>query len=63
MDDEDIIIEEDQDDFEETGFEGEELIIEQDEADAQEENNDNEEDENSTLTFQIYHGRIRNKFD
>ena len=63
MDDEDIIIEEDQDDFEETGFEGEELIIEHDEADAQEENNDNEEDENSTLTFQIYHGRIRNKFD
>lgn len=63
MDDEDIIIEEDQDDFEETGFEGEELIIEQDEADAQEENNDNEEDENPTLTFQIYNGRIRNKFD
>ena len=56
MDDEDIIIEEDQDDFEETGFEGEELIIEQDEADAQEENNDNEEDENSTLinTEMIY---------
>lgn len=63
MNDDEIIVTEDDNDFDETGFEGEESILEEDEADAEEENNDSETDTNPTLTFQIYHGRIRNKFD
>lgn len=63
MNDDEIIVTEDGNDFDETGFEGEESILEEDEADAEEENNDSETDTNPTLTFQIYHGRIRNKFD
>ena len=63
MNDDEIVVTEDDNDFDETGFEGEESILEEDEADAEEENNDSETDTNPTLTFQIYHGRIRNKFD
>lgn len=63
MDDDEIIVTEDDEDFDETGFEGEESILEDDEEEAQNENNDAKEDTNPTLTFQIYHGRIRNKFD
>lgn len=64
MDDDDIIIE-DNDDAggDETGFEGEESILETDDEEAAAEDEDNAIDQNPTLTFQVYHGRIRNKFD
>lgn len=63
MDDDEILVTDDDDIFDESGFEGEESILEDDEAEALEENDDSTEDINPTLTFQIYHGRIRNKFD
>ncbi|KRM36994.1 phage protein [Lactobacillus hamsteri DSM 5661 = JCM 6256] len=53
--------EDDELDFDETGFEGEESILEIDEEEAQIDNGQVEDD--PTLTFQVYHGRIRNKFD
>lgn len=64
MDDENIIVE-DTDDagYDETGFEGEESILELDDNEADESDGDEQVDSNPTLTFQIYHGRIRNKFD
>lgn len=59
-DDENDLLE---DSGDETGFEGEESILELDEAEAEAENSDDTTDENPTLTFQVYHHRIRNKFD
>ena len=47
----------------ETGFEGEESILELDETAAEEENSDDTTEVNPTLTFQVYHHHIRNKFD
>lgn len=47
----------------ETGFEGEESILELDEAEAEAENSDDTADSNPTLTFQVYHHRIRSKID
>lgn len=63
MNDNDIEVIEDNDEagFDETGFEGEVSILEDDEEEARIDNNEIED--NPTLTFQIYHGRIRNKFD
>lgn len=63
MNDNDIEVIEDNDEagYDETGFEGEESILEADEEEAKIDNDEIED--NPTRTFQIYHGRIRNKFD
>lgn len=63
MDDDEIIVEDDDDFGDEAGFEGEESLLELDDEEADSENEDSESEQNPTQTFQVYHGRIRNKFD